>query len=197
MDRNLDFSIPERRSAQLSKYRKAKTGECRKRSLTDKYGIIYALRGRKRNKMKNIFRYMMEEGYNPSFEHSHIQFELDGNIAVVEYEDGFASVRIFFSIDEYNYDLFIEASNRAMIKTYVVKPTVLDDRQNIVFSYEFICDSIRDFKRYFHRGLDCLRETLAIHKEEMRHLIASRNATTKAVPDIDEIISGTARKILS
>ena len=54
---------------------------------------------------------MMEDGYYPVFEQTHIQFGMDDNIAVVEYEEGILSVRLFFSIDEEAYDLFLEACN--------------------------------------------------------------------------------------
>ena len=46
--------------------------------------------------MQAIFKYMMESGYNPDFQYSHIQFNLDGNIAVVDTEEDFVSLRIFF-----------------------------------------------------------------------------------------------------
>ena len=140
---------------------------------------------------------MMEEGYYPCYEYTHISFDLDGNIAVVECEDGFASVRIFFSIDQEEYDMFIEASNLTMMKTYAVKPTVMDDRQNIIFSIEFLCDGIRDFRRYFPRSLNCLRDALISHKAEMKRLMSKRNADTKKVPDTDDLMTGTVRKILS
>jgi hypothetical protein len=147
--------------------------------------------------LMNIFKYMMEEGYFPNYEYTHISFDLDGTIATVECEDGFASVRIFFSIDKDKYDMFIEASNLTMMKTYAVKPTVMDDRENLIFSIEFLCDGIRDFRRYFPRSLDCLRDALISHKAEMKRLIEKRNADTKKVPDTEDLISGTIRKILS
>lgn len=148
-------------------------------------------------KLKDIFRYMMEEGYYPSYEYTHIQFNLDGNTAVVECEDGFASVRIFFSIDQEEYDLFIEASNLTMLNTYAVKPAVLDDRENIVFSIEMLCEGIRDFKHYFPRALDCLRDALISHKAEMKRLFLERHPSKKNVPDTEVTASETNRKLLS
>jgi hypothetical protein len=50
--------------------------------------------------MRSIFRCMMEDGYYPTFEKTHIQFDMDDNIAVVEYEEGILAVRLFFSIEE-------------------------------------------------------------------------------------------------
>ena len=103
-----------------------------------------------------VFQYMMENGYNPSFEYTHIQFECDGNTAVVECEDGFVTVRIFFSIEADEYDLFIEASNLMMTQTYSVKSVVLEDRENIVFSCEFFCDNLKEFKSFFYGFLKLL-----------------------------------------
>lgn len=37
--------------------------------------------------MRNIFKCMMEDGYYPVFDKNHIEFELDDNLAVVEYTD--------------------------------------------------------------------------------------------------------------
>ena len=96
--------------------------------------------------LRNIFRHMMEKGYYPVYEQTHIQFDIDDNIAVVEYNEDIVSVRLFFSIDEDSYDLFLEASNMMMLKTYVIKPVILDDMTNIMLSGEFICDNMRDFK---------------------------------------------------
>jgi hypothetical protein len=48
--------------------------------------------------MRSIFRCMMEEGYYPVYENTHITFGLEDNLAVVEYEEGILSVRLFFSI---------------------------------------------------------------------------------------------------
>ena len=140
---------------------------------------------------------MMEAGYNPSYEYTHIQFELDGNTAVVEFEDGLASIGIFFSIDHEQYNLFIEACNSTMLKTYIVKPSVLEDMQNIVFSFEFICDSIKDFKKTFPRALEYLLDALSIHKAEMKRLISTQSAKRKTIPDMDETMPGIGRKLLS
>ena len=74
--------------------------------------------------MMDIFRCMMEDGYYPSFEENHIQFDLDGNTAVVTYDEDILAVRVFFSIDEEEYGMFLEASNLTMLETYAVKPAV-------------------------------------------------------------------------
>ena len=145
--------------------------------------------------IKSIFKYMMEAGYNPEFEFTHIQFDLDGNIAVVDTENGFASIRLFFAIDEESYDLFIEASNLTMLKTYAVKPAVMDDRSNIVFSLEFICYNIREFKKIFPLAIECMRDALDVHKGEMRRLIMAYNRANKSIPATEDIVAGKTKKI--
>ena len=69
----------------------------------------------------------MEGGYYPTYEKTHISFELEDNTAILEYEEGVLAVRLFFSIDEDTYSIFLEASNSAMTGTTGVKPIVLDD----------------------------------------------------------------------
>lgn len=150
-------------------------------------------------RLRGIFRCMMEEGYSPVFEKTHIQFGIDDNIAVVEYEEDIVSVRLFFSIEEDEYDLFLEASNSTMLETYIVKPAVLDDMQNIMFSCEFMCDNIRDFRRFFPRAVTRLKETLAAHKFQMKKMIVANEALSATIPATDDSVTGTVRrnKILS
>ena len=147
--------------------------------------------------MQTIFKYMMEEGYNPDFEYSHIQFNLDGNIAVVDTEEGFVSLRIFFSIDKDDYDLFLEASNLTMLKTYAIKPAIMDDMENIVFSNEFFCENLRDLKRFFPRSIETMKEALDAHKTEMRKLVITKGALSKAIPATEEPVTGIVKKIFS
>ena len=117
--------------------------------------------------MKSIFRCMMEDGYYPTFEDSHIQFGMGDNIAVVEYDEDIISVRLFFSVDESAYDFFLEASNMTMLETYAVKSAVLDDMENIMFSCELMCDNLREFRKFFPRAIARLNEALTIHKAEI------------------------------
>ena len=147
--------------------------------------------------MKSIFKYMMEEGYYPEFEYSHIQFDLDGNIAVVDTEEGFVSLRIFFSIDKEDYDLFLEASNSTMLKTFAIKPAVMDDMENIVFSHEFFCENLRDLKRFFPRAIETMKDALNTHKNEMRKAVMSKGALSKSIPATDESVTGIVKKIFS
>ena len=141
--------------------------------------------------MKNIFKSMMEEGYYPIYERTHIQFGLDENIAVLEYEEGILSIRLFFSIDEEAYDLFLEASNSMMLCTSLVKPVLLDDMQNIMFSCETFCYNLRDFKRFFPNCIQMLREALAQHKSEMKKLILTEEIMSRTIPAMDELGSMT------
>ena len=152
--------------------------------------------------MRSIFRCMMEDGYYPIFEQTHIQFGLDDNIAVVEYEDGILAVRLFFSIEEEGYDMFLEASNSMMMYNWCVKAVVLDDMKNIMFSCEIPCHTAREFRKFFPLCKEMLQEALRAHKSEMKKLIlADHVAASTTVPATDDISSmtGTAksRKILS
>lgn len=147
--------------------------------------------------MQTIFKYMMEEGYNPDFEYSHIQFNLDGNIAVVDTEDNFVSLRMFFSIDKEDYDIFLEASNLTMLKTYAIKPAIMDDMENIVFSNEFFCETAHDLKRFFPRAVETMREGLDTHKCEMRKLVLARGGLSKSIPATEDSVTGKTKKIFS
>ena len=147
--------------------------------------------------LRSIFRCMMEDGYYPVYEQTHIQFGIEDNIAVVEYEEGILSVRLFFSIDEDMHDLFLEASNMTMLKTFIVKPAILDDMTNVMFSCELFCDNIRDFRRFFPRACDRVREALSAHKAEMKKFIMANEVANTALPARDETMTGSTRKLLS
>ena len=142
---------------------------------------------------------MMEDGYYPIFEKTHIQFGMDENIAIVEYGEGIVSVKLFFSIDEDAYDLFLEAANMTMLETYAVKPAILDDMKNIMFSCELMCDNLREFRKFFPRAIARLNEALAIHKAEMKKLILASEVASITIPATDDSIAGISlsRKILS
>lgn len=148
--------------------------------------------------MRSIFRCMMEDGYYPTFEKTHIQFGMDDNIAVVEYEEGILAVRLFFSIEEEAYDLFLEASNSMMMYNWCAKAVVLDDMKNIMFGCEIPCDNVREFRKFFPRCIEMLREGLRAHKSEMRRLILADQVASKAIPAADESQLTTIRpKIVS
>ena len=149
--------------------------------------------------MRSIFRCMMEGGYYPSFEKTHILFDIEDNVAVVEYEEGILSIRIFFTIEEDAYDLFLEASNAVMMKTLMVKPAVMENMKNIVFSCETMCSNVREFRKFFPRGIEYLKECLAAHKAEMKHLILAEKVSSATVSAAEDtyLFSSKERKVLS
>lgn len=131
--------------------------------------------------MRSIFRCMMECGYYPEYEKTHIMFAVDDNTGVVEYEEGILSIRVFFTIEEDAYDLFLEASNSIMAETYIVKPVILDDMKNIMFSFEMLCGNLREFKKNFPYGVECLKNAIILHKKEMKNLILAENVSSAAM----------------
>lgn len=148
--------------------------------------------------LTSMFKFMMEKGYNPSFESGSIQFKLGDDIAVVEYNKGITSVRLFYTIDEDEYDLFLEASNMAMLKSYATKIAVLDNMTDLMFSCEFPCENIRDFKRFLPKSVDLLTDALKTHKEEMRRLIIASGVVSATIPATDSSMAGIGkRKIIS
>ena len=150
-------------------------------------------------KLINIFRWMMEEGYYPEYELKHIQFNIDDDTAVLEYYEDIISVRVFFTIEEEAYDLFLEASNSTMLETYAVKPAVLDNMTNLMFSCEFMCDNMQDFRRFFPRAINRIKEAVAAHKSEMKKLILASEVASATIPATDESMTGIdiRRKVLS
>lgn len=151
--------------------------------------------------MRSIFRCMMEEGYYPTFEKTHIIFGIDDNLAVLEYEEGFIVMRLFFGIEEDAYDLFLEASNETMFKTYMIKPVLLDDMNTIMFSFEVPCHTVRELRKLLKLGTEHLRKALDIHRQEMRKLILAEEMVTTTLPAKDDSSSvagrGSKIKILS
>ena len=149
--------------------------------------------------MRSIFRCMMEEGYYPTYEKTHILFNIDDNTAVVEYEEGVLSIRLFFSIEEEAYDLFLEASNATMTETFLVKPAILDDMKNIMFSCEMLCDNLRELKKFMPKGISRIKEALEVHKSEMKSLILAENVSSAAISAAEDtfISSSKASKPLS
>ncbi len=166
---------------------------------TENYQCMEKKRSRSSLNLRTIFRYMMEEGYYPQYEKSHIVFGIDDNIGVVQYQEDILTIRVFFTIEEEAYDLFIEASNSSMIETFAVKPAILDDRKNIMFSCEIMCDTLRDLRRFFPRGVERIRESLVAHKAEMKKAIMndSLNSNTYAAPSDQFTPHDKTAKLLS
>ena len=138
---------------------------------------------------------MMEEGLYPKYESTHITFNLDDNIAVVEYKEGILSIRVFFSIDEDTYDLFLEASNSTMTETFIVKPAILDDMKHIMFSCEIMCDNIRELRKFLPRGLDLIRKSLSMHKTEMKELILAENVSSAAISAAEDTLISSSKAV--
>lgn len=118
-----------------------------------------------------IFQYLMEEGYFPTFELTHILFEYEDNTAMLEYKDGMICLRVFFSIDEETSVLFILGSNSVMADTKGVKAVVLEDGDTIMFSAEFMCDNIREFRNFFPIALQNISHALDEHKKMMKEIL--------------------------
>lgn len=150
--------------------------------------------------MRKIFTYMMENGYMPTFEDNYILFDMNDNTYVLEYESGVLTLRTFYTIDKEGYDIFLEASNYAMIKSFMVKPVIMEDMKSIMFSCETFCDNIGDFRRFFPRMVEYTGKGLEVHKREMRELIKATEMMTRKIPAIEDqvIETGISRgKLLS
>lgn len=131
--------------------------------------------------IRKIFRCMMESGYHPSYETTYLLFLLEDNFASVEYEDGIVSVRVFFSIDEELYDIFVEASNATMMETQCVKTVILEEHEGLMFSVEFPCSNSREFNRFIPTAVGKMKEALSFHKAEMRRLLI-KNTESRNLP---------------
>ena len=134
----------------------------------------------------NMFKAMMEGGYYPYYNKTHIMFSHDDNTVIVEHEDGILCVRLFFTIEEEAYDLFLEASNQTMLNTFVTKPVLMDDMKTIMFSCETFCDNIREFRKLFPRCIHLIDESIAAHKKEMKKLVLAEEALSKTIPASDD-----------
>ena len=147
--------------------------------------------------MRVIFRCMMEEGYYPTYENTHILFNIDDNVAVLEYEEDILSVRIFFSIDEDEYDLFLEASNAAMLESFIVKPAIMDNMKNIMFSCEMMCGTLREFRKFLPRGIRYLKDAISVHKLQMKRLILAEKVSSATISAAEDIYLNKGTKIVS
>ena len=148
--------------------------------------------------LRDIFRCMMEDRLSPIYKDSHIIFGIEDNLAVVEYEEKVLSIRLFFSIDAEACNLFLEASNSMMLTTDIVKAVVLDDRTNIMFSCEMMCDTVKEFKKFFPRAVEYIKEAVIEHKREMKRLIISPDILSGNIAGADEAAPhNTKRKPLS
>lgn len=150
--------------------------------------------------MRKIFACMMENGCCPTFEDGYILFDVDDNTSVLEYENGVLTLRTFFTIDKEGYEMFLEASNYAMIKSYMIKPVIMEDMKSIMFSCETFCQTVGDFKRFFPLMIEYLRKGMSVHKDQMRELLKAVEMLSYKKPATDEQVveTGISRgKLLS
>ena len=84
-----------------------------------------------------------------------------------------------------------------MMESFIVKPTVLDDMKSIMFSCEMMCDTPGEYKKFFPRGVELLNESLYMHKEEIKKLIASGKALAVQSPDEQYAALPERRKLVS
>ena len=150
--------------------------------------------------MRKIFACMMENGFCPTFEDGYILFDVDDNTSVLEYENGVLTLRTFFTIDKEGYEMFLEASNFAMIKSFMIKPVIMEDMNSIMFSCETFCQTVGDFKRFFPLMIEYLRKGMSVHKDQMRELLKAVEMLSYKKPATDEQVveTGISRgKLLS
>lgn len=149
----------------------------------------------------SMFKAMMEGGYYPYYNKTHIMFNHDDNPVIVEQANGILCLRMFFTIEEKAYDLFLEASNQTMLDTYIVKPVLMNDMKTIMFSCETFCYNIREFRKFLPHCIHLIDESIAAHKKEMKKLVLAEEALSKTIPASDEwsSLAGTlkSQKILS
>lgn len=151
-------------------------------------------RNRKRDlAMRNIFRFMMENGYSPVYENDYITFDMDDNTSVVDYENGVLSVRTFFTIEEEGYDMFLEASNLSMLRSRMVKPVIMEDMTSIMFSCETLCENLSDIKRFLPKIVELCKEGLQVHKNEMKSLLKATEMLSRRMPAAEEQFSETGK----
>jgi hypothetical protein len=148
-----------------------------------------------KEEMRKIFTYMLENGYNPTFEDNYILFDIEDNTSVLEYDEGILSIRTFFTIDEDGYDIFLEASNLAMINSLVIRPVIMEDMKSIMFSCETICDNMNDFKRFFPKLIEFSKKGLEIHKHEMKELIQATEILNKTKPATEDMIFEAGKSV--
>jgi hypothetical protein len=119
----------------------------------------------------SICRVMMEDGFYPHLEQNHVLFNIDDNPATLEYEAGIMTVRIFFSIDEDSYEMFLKAGNATMTGTMVVKHVVLSERKILMFSSETMCDTLKEFRKFLPKSIELIRDAVTVHRHEMKSLL--------------------------
>ena len=131
-------------------------------------------------KLTDICRYMMEEGYYPKYEKTQLLFYIDGNMTLLEYENDILVMRVFFSINEDDFNLFMEVSDTVMLNTHTVKALVTHDRKSIMFCCETMCDNRKSLRKFLPAMISNLKDAMNRHREQMRMQILTHTLYTTA-----------------
>ena len=131
-------------------------------------------------KLTDICRYMMEEGYYPKYEKTQLLFYIDGNITLLEYENDILVMRVFFSINEDDFNLFMEVSDTVMLNTHTVKALVTHNKKSIMFCCETMCDNRKSLRKFLPAMISNLKAAMNQHREQMRMQILTHTLYTTA-----------------
>ena len=110
----------------------------------------------------DICRCMMEDGYYPVYRKTYITFSIGDDTAVLEYNQGILTLKIFFSIDDEYAALLLTAANTIMQSSPTIKSLMDEDGKNITFSCETFCTSKRDFRKILPAMISRLQEALVL-----------------------------------
>lgn len=123
---------------------------------------------------------MMEEGYYPKYEKTQLLFYIDRNMTLLEYENDILVMRVFFSINEDDFNLFMEVSDTVMLNTHTVKALVTHDRKSIMFCCETMCDNRKSLRKFLPAMISNLKAAMNQHREQMRMQILTHTLYTTA-----------------
>lgn len=104
----------------------------------------------------------MEDGYYPVYRKTYITFSIGDDTAVLEYNQGILTLKIFFSIDDEYAALLLTAANTIMQSSPTIKSLMDEDGKNIIFSCETFCTSKRDFRKILPAMISMLQEALVL-----------------------------------
>mgnify|MGYP002518149690 CR=1 FL=1 len=91
--------------------------------------------------------------------------------------------------------VFTEASIGTWNDGRNLQARLIDDMKNLMFSCEMFCDNVREFRKFFPRSIELLREALKQHRKEMKRLLLAEELVSKTVPAKDEYpsLAGTTK----
>ena len=110
----------------------------------------------------DICRCMMEDGYYPIYRKTYITFSIGDDTAVLEYNQGILTLKIFFSIDDEYAALLLTAANTIMQSSPTIKSLMDEDGKNITFSCETFCNTKRDFRKFLPSMISKLQEAIVL-----------------------------------